>query len=343
MSQVIHDSNDLTAAMQIEDFDNITIPWPDEGKPRDGRPMARVGLRAAFYLGDCYSKEARAPLLAIVDEYLAMAGGRIRAYQRAGDRRRMSAGPDKAVDLERLRERVVNFKTDWAIEASGEEDVDVASHWSLFAAADDMGSLLVHFPLTAFKAGAPETFRQLFQRWCSALNVQHAYAGLGLVLPVGGTSMFAAIKQLGPVATRFIGLDLDYPNTIARRCRDGIRTVNWLTAIDEKRLDRAGGAQRILKLAGPEVTSMPYNRGTIFVAGQAPEIGDKEAGKFPQAYAQLGRLVAPLRSDIPEIWFTPPEGYMAPPGFTSKSGWSDAEPEELPALHYLKTYLARFD
>ena len=329
--------------MRIEDFDNIVIPWTREGKSWDGLPMARVGLRAAFYMGDCYSKEARAPLMAVVNEYLAMAGDRIRAYQRAGDRRRMSAGPGKPVNVDRLQERVANFQTDWGIEASGEEDINLASHWSLVTIASERGSLLVHFPLTAFKAGAPETFRGLFQRWCSSLNVEHAYAGLGFILPVGGRSMSGAIEEMGPLANRFLGLDLDYPNTIARRCRDGIRTVNWLTAIDEKRLDRAGGAQRILKLAGPEVTSMPYSRGTIFVAGQAPEIGDKEAGKFPRAYAQLGRVVAPLRSDIPEIWFTPPEGYEAPTGFTSKSGWGDAEPEELPALHYLKTYLARFD
>jgi len=329
--------------MQIEDFDNITIPWPDEGKPWSGLAMARVGLRAVFYLGNCYSKETREPLMAIVDEYLAMAGSRIRAYQRADDRRRLSAGPGRPVDVERLRERVANFKTPWAIEASGEEDINVASQWSMVTVADNEGYLLVHFPLEAFKAGAPETFRGLFQRWCSSLNVQHAYAGLGFVLPVGGRSMFGAIKEMGPLATRFVGLDLDYPNTIARRCRDGIRTANWLTAVDERRLARVGAAQTVLKVAGPEVSAMPYSQGTIFVAGQAPEIGDKETGKLPQVYAQLGRAVAPLRAQIPETWFTPPPGFEAPPGFTSKLGGADAEPEQLPAIYYLNSYLARFD
>jgi hypothetical protein len=329
--------------MQIEDIDNIVIPWPEAGKAWDGLPMARVGLRAVFYLGNCYSKEARQPLMAAVEEYLDMAGGHIRAYQRAGDRRRMSAGPNQPVDLERLRERVTNFKTDWGIEASGEENINVASPWSLVTVADDMGSLLVHFPLSAFPIGSRETFRGLFQRWCSSLNVQHAYAGLGLLLPVGGTSMYAAIKELGPVATRFVGLDLDYPNTISRRCRDGIRTVNWLTAIDQKRLARVGASETVLRLSGPEVSSMPYSQGTIFVAGQAPEIGDTEAGKLPQSYVRLGRAVAPLRADIPETWFNPPPGYQAPPGFVSKLGGADAEPEQLPALHYLKTYLGRFD
>jgi hypothetical protein len=329
--------------MQIEDFDSLIIPWPDEGKASDGLSMARVGLRAAFYFGNGYSVEKRHALLATVQEYLARAGGRIRAYQRAGDRRRMTASPGREVDLERLRERVENFKTDWSIEASAEEDISVASLWSLVTVASDSGYLVVHFPLTAFKAGSSETFRGLFQRWCSALDVQHAYAGLGLVLPVGGMAMFAAIKNLGPVATRFIGLDVDYPGSVARRCRTGIRTVNWLTAIDEERLARVGGAKTVLNVAGPEVSAMPYSKGSIFVAGQAPEIGDKESGKRPEAYAQLGRAVVPLRSDIPEIWFTPPAGYEAPAGFTSKSGWGDAEPAELPALHYLKTWLARFD
>jgi hypothetical protein len=329
--------------MQIEDFDNITFPWPDEGKAWSGLPMARVGLRAAFYLGNCYSKEARAPLMAVVEEYLAMAGSRIRAYQRADDRRRLSAGPGRPVDVERLRDRVANFKTPWAIEASAEEDINVASQWSMVAVADHEGYILVHFPLEAFKSGARETFRGMFQRWCSSLNVQHAYAGLGFVLPVGGRSMFGAIKEMGPLATRFVGLDLDYPNTIARRCRDGIRTVNWLTAIDERRLARVGAAQTVLNVAGPEVSAMPYSKGTIFVAGQAPEIGDKETGKLPQAYAQLGRAAAPLRSQIPETWFTPPPGFEAPPGYTSKLGGADAEPEQLPAIYYLNAYLARFD
>ena len=329
--------------MNIEDFDNIVLPWSDEGKAWDGLPMARVGLRAVFYLGNCYSKEAREPLMAVVDEYLAMADGRIRAYQRAGDKRRMPADLRHPVNVERLRERVANYKTDWGIEASGEDDINVASHWSLVTLADDMGSLLVHFPLAAFKTGARETFRDLFRRWCDILNVQHAYAGLGLVLPVGGTSMYGAIKEIGPVATRFVGLDLDYPNTIARRCREGIRTVNWLTAIDDKRLARVGGAETVLRLAGTEVSGVPYSQGTIFVAGEAPQIGDKEVENRPQAYVQLGRAVAALRPDIPETWFNPPPGYEAPPGFTSKLGGGDAEPEQLPALHYLKTYLARFD
>lgn len=329
--------------MDIQDFDNVALPWPEEGMASDGLPMARVGLRAVLYFSDGFTRELRRELMTIVDQYLGFAGDRIRAYQRSGDRRRQAVTPDKPIDLGRLRDRVEDAQTAWGLELSAESDISVASHWSLQAVASDKGYLLLHFPVTAFAAAAPHTFRGLFQRWCSALRVQHAYAGLGLVLPVGGNDMSAAIDHCGPYATRFVGLDLDYPITVSARCKDGIRTVNWLTAINAEWLKRVGGERTVLNVAGPEVQALEYSDGSIFVAGPAPQVGDVNAGNFPRAYAQLGHAVAPLRTDIPDAWFHPPAGYSAPDGFASKSGWRDAEPEELPALHYTKAWMARFD
>lgn len=329
--------------MELDDLESVVMPWPADGSATDGLPMARVGLRMAFYFNNGYTRELRRELLKIVEAYLAAAQGRIQAYQRAGDRRRLPASPANPVDLGRLRDRVDDFQTPWAIEMSAEENISVASHWSLQTVASQNGYLLVHWPLSHFTAAPRHSFRTLFQDWCSALNVQHAYAGLGFVLPVGGNDMSSAIDHCGLYATRFVGLDLDYPITVAARCRAGIRTVNWLTAIDAERLARVGGAGTVLRLAGGEVESLEYGAGTIFVAGQAPQIGDTTAGNFPDVYKRLGRAVAPLRADIPEAWFLPPPGFTAPAGFTSRSGAADAEPEELPGLYYTKSWLARFD
>lgn len=329
--------------MELDDLESVAMPWPDDGSATDGQPMARVGLRMAFYFGNGYTRELRSELLKIVEDYLDASQGRIQAYQRAGDRRRMVASPSNPVDLGRLRDRVDDFKTPWAIEMSAEASVSAPSHWSLQTVASQNGYLLVHWPVSAFAEAPQHGFRNLFQKWCSALRVQHAYAGLGFVLPVGGNDMSSAIDHCGQYATRFVGLDLDYPITVAARCRDGIRTVNWLTAIDDARLARVGDARTVLRLAGRDVQSMAYSAGTIFVAGQAPQIGDLTTGNFPTVYRQLGRAVAALRSDIPEAWFIPPQGFAAPPDFTSKSGAADAEPAELPGLYYTKAWLARFD
>lgn len=329
--------------MELDDLDTLALPWPDEGMGSDGLPMARIGLRMALYFDRGYTRELRRALVGIVDEYLAASAGRIQAYQRSGDRRRQIVTVAKPVDLGVLRRRVDDFQTAWGLEMSAESDISVASLWSIQAVASRDGYLLAHFPVSAFKGAEPHGFRRTFQRWCDALQVTHAYAGLGLALPVGGNDMAMAIKHCGAYATRFVALDLDYPPTVSFRCHEGIRTVNWLTAIDNARLARVGGADRVSYVAGPDVQALSYGAGTIFVAGQAPQIGDSVAGQFPEAYATLGRIVAPLRSDIPDAWFAAPTGYEAPPGFTSKSGNRDAEPEQLPALHYTKAWMARFD
>jgi hypothetical protein len=126
-------------------------------------------------------------------------------------------------------------------------------------------------------------------------------------------------------------------------CTQGIRTVNWLTAINAEWLTKVGGEQGVLRVAGPEVQAMPYSKGSIFVAGASAQIGDVQSNDFPAAFAALGRAVAPLRADIPNAWLDAPEGYEAPPGFTSRSGWADAEAAELASLHFTKTWMARFD
>ena len=61
-----------------------------------------------------------------------------------------------------------------------------------------------------------------------------------------------------------------------------------------------GRAEAVVRQAGPAITTLPYTKGTIFVAGSAPEIGDTEQGLVPQAYVALGRALKPLRAEYPD-------------------------------------------
>ena len=329
--------------MSMSDFDKVSFAWPAEGAQWDGLPMARLGLRTAFYFGDGYGPEVRQALMTIIEQYVAFSDGRVQAYQRAGDRRRKRASPTAPVDLTTLQDSVQKLGAPFGIEMSAEPDPAVASHWSMVTVAAEASYLLMHFPLSAFEGAPPHSFRNLFQKWCSELNVLHAYAGLGLVLPVGGRSYHEALRRCGPYLTRFVGLDADYPGSTAMWCRDGIRTVNWLTAINGDLLNKIGDTASVLRTAGADVQAMPYSNGSIFVAGASAQLGDVAQDNFPSAYAALGSAVAALRSDIPNACLDAPTGYEAPAGFTSKSGWKDAEHEELASLHYTKTWMARFD
>ena len=326
--------------MQPQDIDNFAIPWP---KVVDYDPMGRIGLRVSLYFRDGYAIERRQALLRIVEQYVAFAGDRIKLYQQAGERRYRTASASEPVDLEPTRSATTQPMASWGLFLSGEPNIGTASHWSLATVASGNGYLLLHFPVTAFEESQPHAFRKLFQQWCSELKVQQAYAGLGIILPTGGRAMHTAIDHCGPVASRFIGLDVDYPGATARSCKDGIRCINWLTAINESWLERVHGADAVLQLAGPDVTSMPYDGGTIFIAGPNPQFGDAENGLIPKEYVALGRAVAPLRVEYQEWLFLPPEHFTTPPDFTASYVKLRVEPEALPKHYFTHQWMARFD
>lgn len=323
-------------------IEGLVLPWPDEGKPWDGQPMARIGLRMEFFFQG-QSAPARRALLEIVEQYAAAAGGALRRYIVEGDRRHRTLAPGQALDLSRLRDRVDKPDADWAIDLSAEPGIQHPSHWSLATLASARGTLLLHFPLSAFEQSAPGTFRGLFARWCRALEVSHAYAGLGFVLPVEVGNNDAALRRIGPWAQRFVGLDTDLAATTALWCRDGIRCINWLTAVNGTWLERAGGAAGVLAGAGAAVTALDYGRGSIFVAGASPQIGDASVGQVPADYVALGAALKPLRAAYPSTIFNAPPGYHVPDGYTAQLGWSAAKPHELADALYAQRWLARFD
>jgi len=323
------------------------FPWPHENDATDeaysGQPMARIGLRMSFYFRDADTSEIRDVLTTIVEQYIEAADGRIRRYIMDGDKRQRFATESELPDIALIRQRASDLRDGWSINLSAETESQYASPWSLATLADGTGYLLVHFPLTYFVGGQPGSMRTLFQRWCSALKVEHAYGGLGFILPTESGNIRSAMRRIGPYAMRFVGLDADLPSTTLDWCRNGIRCVNWLTAVNSSLLERVGGEAAVLKQAGPPVTAMPYANGSIFVAGESPEIGDAEAGIIPAAYVAIGRALRPIRAEYPNSIFTPPPGYEAPPGYTARFGWGMAKPHELALAHYAQRWLARFD
>jgi hypothetical protein len=320
------------------------IPWPSPGKPWDGWPMAKFGLRMVFYFGNAHEAPVRRALLSIVEQYWAAAREPIRRYAIAEDKRERYLAPGEAPDLTRLRERIGQPDSDWSIDLSAEREIQYASHWSLAAlSVIENGYLVLYFPFSFFEGAPRYALRDLFQRWCSALKVHQAYGGMGFVLPVEVGNQAAALRRIGPYAMRFVALDTDLPTTTKLWCRDGIRCVNWLTAVSERLLEKIGGAEAVWQRAGPTVSSLPYDGGTIFVAGPHPQMGDAEQGVIPREYVALGRALKPLRAAHPSTIFNAPEGYEAPPGYRAPLGWGQAKPHQLANAHYAQRWLARFD
>ena len=284
----------------------------------DGDPAARLGLTMSFYFGAPGTLERRRALVQCIKQYLHQAEGMLRIYAVKHDRRyrKLTSGetPDPA-----LLDAMIDPTKTLEFEASGAEREGISHYWSIGALAENverstyLGYLTLTYPLSIMQAGGwtLQTFIQQFVSFCDVLQVQHAYGDLGLVLPfdAGGTS--AAHKVIGTIARNCPGLDVDDPTGVSNHCEEGIKSVNFLTAVSDRLLVKAGGAEAVAAQAGAGVTLYRYPAGAVFRAGPAPEVGyDPRAheGKPPEHYVALGRVLKPIRAPYRDTLIYDPLG-----------------------------------
>ena len=320
------------------ELEQTFLPWPSVGMEDDGQPMAGFGIRMSYFMRQPRERERelRRAMLAIVEEYLGLAQGRIRRYAYLGDKRDRFVAQGGELDLNPLR-KLTETDDSWGIEMSATTGSGEPSHWALNTLIaqvphrpDELDQLLFYLPFTTLQGWPPGTWHAMFQRHCTALAVEHAYAGFGFVLPIDVGGEAGAMNVMGAHAMRFQGLDIDAPSWTAIKCEQGIRCVSFLTAVSNRLLDRIGGAAAVMAAAGVSARRIDYGNGTIFQAGDMPQIGDTTQGLVPQAYVAMGRALKALRSPYTSRIFEAPPGHEAPPGVD-------------PAYDFSQRWLARFD
>lgn len=136
----------------------------------------------------------------------------------------------------------------------------------------------------------------LFVRWCGLLQPEHGTTSPGLVFTQdGGTN---ALITSYPLLRRFPGLD--YVNAsrweaAARKQPRTIRTIGWLTALDDGFVAALGGPDHVAAaLDDEEILIHRYTGGIVIQAGPRPRLGDRNRGDIPPAYRHVARLVEPL-------------------------------------------------
>ena len=314
------------------ELEQFYIPFPD------GRPAARIGLRLDFFFRRLGEADLREALTGCIGQYLNLAGDRMILYSVAGDRQYRRLKPGQRIELARLQ-AMIHRKGSFNFEASASEN-GIAQQWSISVMSsqisfreDELGYLIAYLPFTALENAPPRSFTKLFLRFCDALAVEHAYGGMGWVLPFdpGGRRGALHLASLGEQSMRFCALDLNDPTGTSIHCEHGIKSINWLTAISHRLLERIGGAEAVAQASGPEVAVQPYRNGAVFQAGDTPQIGDSQQGLIPPAYVALGKAVKPLRAAYPDRLVT------APPNF------GPLAPGENANKVFTQRWLARFD
>ena len=323
---------DLTNLPTPAELEQFYIPF------RDGRPAARIGLRLGFYFRQIGDTELRKALVRCIEHYLTLAGDRIELYSFANDRQYRKLKRGQQIDLEKLH-TMINPENDFEFEASAGNE-GVAQHWAINVLSsqssyrkDELGFLIAYLPFTILENAPPRSFTKLFLSYCNALAVEHAYGGIGWVLPfdVAGRNGALNLPALGEQAWRFCALDVDDPTGTAIHCEDGIKSINWLTAVSTRLLERVGGADAVARAAGHEIVVHPYRNGAVFQAGDKPQIGDSYQGLIPPAYVALGKALKPLRAAYKDTLLYAPAHYGPVPEGQS------------PNKVFTQRWLARFD
>jgi hypothetical protein len=151
-----------------------------------------------------------------------------------------------------------------------------------------------NFPLGFLWAEDFAPVIELFVRWCSIVRPAHGTVSPGIVLTQGSGGN--ALAQAYPLVARFPGLDCGDPTRWLSRSRAlrKIRTIGWLTAIDDGFVEELGGLDRIARQLGPDVAIRPFAGGIVMQAGPTPSLGDRNGQIIPTPYQTVAGMLEPL-------------------------------------------------
>lgn len=97
-------------------------------------------------------------------------------------------------------------------------------------------------------------------------------------------------------AMRFHGVEPDAPVTTSASLIEGIKTINWLTLVDDGFLVKLGGYESLRSRLSEEIVVHRLAHGVMIQAGKEPGFGDVNAGDRLPLYREVARVLKPIRT-----------------------------------------------
>ena len=140
----------------------------------------------------------------------------------------------------------------------------------------------------------PERIVAFAQTALSTFPLHAGYAGLAI--HAAGDPYQGDYSALWPVLVRHPGLSYGDHAVFSSAVPEGVVAVNWLTFIGSKYVGALGGLDGLSRSTGAGIELAPLGEGgALLRAGDVPVVGDINRGDWPDAYARVGRLLAPVR------------------------------------------------
>ena len=313
----------------LSDLDKVVI------LNKVGRPVVRIGWSVGLFFEQGQTLEKRLLANNVLRDFLAVFQGRITHYHPVDAERLKKIGDlDVAAYSDADAEAAVkksgrNANDRYSAEVYGFDDgkevMEPAPYYLGIGACSKERSapsdIVANLPLSWPPDGDLTAVVDLFVRWCTIIRPAHGTVSPALILMQGGGSNDLVTSY--PLLQRYPGLDyLDASNWIssARKHPRKIRTIGWLTAIDDGFVQALGGIEQLRDaLSSDEIRVHVYDGGAVIQAGPKPRLGDRNRGDIPAAYrAVAGVLKALVLDPVPMGMFHPVPAPLDPERETSK-------------------------
>jgi len=281
-----------------------------------GNPALKFGFLLKLYFSRAYDNEVRERMIRLVEDYGVIFSDKITHYM-PYDGKRLK--PTRDFDYIRyFTDRMNSISPDELSEGFDAElygfpdalDKDEPTPYHIGVVArpsiserrlahksNALGRLEAYFPAD-WPQGDYTKLANLVNRWAEIGQPIHGTFGFGLIMEEGG-GRGPFLDLAFPFLKRFPGLD--YPDLSLWRVRSEpatrpvIRSISWLTLIDEERLQLIGGLEKVREALGSSCPVYPYRGGVIIQAGPEPKIGDANRGEFSENYQKVSQLLKPIR------------------------------------------------
>jgi len=244
----------------------------------DGGPRANAAALQAFY-----------------EHALQIIGSHIRYGSTGGSSR-----------LKKVNKQMLNALPTWLDSATSEPDVyglklesgstaDDISDQALYFFDDLRSPGVIRLMLPVEFLGTDgASLRKLVLDVVPGFRLLSAYAGFAVNVALDYPSHFPDWAVHG-LSRRFRGVDFTHPLYFASFMRRGIKSINWLTFINDAHVKQLGGCDSVAGMLSTPVSMQALPNACMLQAGPQPCLGDVSAGEELPYYHQVGRALHSLR------------------------------------------------
>ena len=160
------------------------------------------------------------------------------------------------------------------------------------------------FPTEYLVERGPGPLRTLALELARELPFSFGYASLAVISPHG--LWYAARRELLPLLSRYLGLDLYHLEDTSRVIGTRARGSYWLTFLGQPLLGQLGGPEALHpKLPFPDVSFQPLDGDRLLITlAEWPETLDTEKKFYPAQYRELALLLEPFFLEERTGWFS---------------------------------------